>query len=60
MGWNQEQLKEFGVMEGFKWEFTLADAPWQNGVCESLVKLVKGAIKAAIGGHVMTFSEFQK
>ena len=26
-GWNQEELQQFGVMEGFKWEFTLADAP---------------------------------
>lgn len=26
-GWNQEELQQFGVMEGFKWEFTPADAP---------------------------------
>lgn len=26
-GWNQEELQQFGMMEGFKWEFTLADAP---------------------------------
>lgn len=26
-GWNQEELQQFGVMEGFKWEFTQADAP---------------------------------
>ena len=26
-GWNQEELQQFSVMEGFKWEFTLADAP---------------------------------
>lgn len=23
-GWNQEELQQFGVMEGFKWEFTPA------------------------------------
>ena len=58
-GWSQEQLNEFGVMEGFKWEFTSADAPWQNGISEALVKSVKRAMKAAIGDHVMTFSELQ-
>lgn len=26
-GWNQEELQQFGVMEGFKWEFTPVDAP---------------------------------
>lgn len=26
-GWNQEELQQFGMMEGFKWEFTPADAP---------------------------------
>lgn len=26
-GWNQEELQQFGVMEGFKWESTPADAP---------------------------------
>lgn len=26
-GWNQEELQQFSVMEGFKWEFTPVDAP---------------------------------
>ena len=26
-GWNQKELQQFGVMEGFKWEFTPADTP---------------------------------
>lgn len=26
-GWNQKELQQFGVMEGFKWEFTPVDAP---------------------------------
>jgi len=58
-GWNQEELKEFGVMEGFKWDFAPADAPWQNGVSEVLVKSVRQAITAAISDHIMTFSELQ-
>ena len=32
-GWNQEELKTFGVMKGFnKWDFAPADAPWEKGV----------------------------
>ena len=58
-GWNQEELKEFGVMEGLKCDFAPADAPWQNGVSEALMKSVKRAITAAISDHVMTFSELQ-
>jgi len=37
-GWNQEELKEFGVMEGFKCDFAPADALWQNRESEALVK----------------------
>ena len=39
--------------------FAPADAPWQNGVSEALVKLVKRAITAALSDHVKTFSELQ-
>ena len=46
-------------MEGFQWEFTTADAPWQNGVSEALVKSVKRAIAAAIHESILTFSELQ-
>lgn len=53
------ELKEFGVNEGLKWEFTSADAPWQNGISEAPIKSVKQAITAAIGQSVMTFSELQ-
>ena len=36
-----------------------ADAPWQNGISEALIKSVKRAITLAIGESVMTFSELQ-
>ena len=58
-GWNQKELKTFGMMEGFKWDFAPADAQWQNGVSEALVKLIKRAITAAISDPVLTFSELQ-
>ena len=58
-GWDWEELKAFGAIEGFQWEFTTADAPWQNGVSEALVKSVKRAITAAIHESILTFSELQ-
>ena len=46
-GWNQEELKTFGVMEGCKWDFAPADPPWQNGVSEALVKS-RGSLRYTI------------
>ena len=46
-------------MEGFEWNFTPADAPWQNGTSESLIRSVKRSLKAAIGESILTFSELQ-
>ena len=43
--WDWEKLKSFGVMEGFDWNFTPADAPWQNGTSESLIRSVKRSPK---------------
>ena len=40
-------------------EICSADAPWQNGASEALVKSVKKAITVAVGESVMTFSELQ-
>lgn len=57
--WNLKELKTFGVNEGLKWEFASADAPWQNGISEALIKSIKRAITTAIGQSVMTFPELQ-
>ena len=46
-------------MEDFEWNFTPADAPWQNGTSESLIRSVKRSLKAAIGESILTFSELQ-
>ena len=46
-------------MEGLQWIFTPADAPWQNGVTEALIRSVKWAIEFSIGGNALTFSELQ-
>ena len=58
-GWNWQELNGSGICEGLDWSFTLADAPWQNGVTESLIKSIKKALTSSIGENVMTFSELQ-
>ncbi|XP_031573599.1 uncharacterized protein LOC116307471 [Actinia tenebrosa] len=35
--WDWDKLAEFGATEGMQWKFTPADAPWYNGVSESLI-----------------------
>ena len=54
-----QDLKQFGVAEGLEWSFSTADAPWQNGTAESLIKAVKRGIMIAVGEQVVSFSEFQ-
>ena len=56
---DSNSLQQFGVTQGLKWIFSSADAPWQNGISEALIKSVKRAITLAIGKCVMTFSELQ-
>ncbi len=50
-------LRNSAWQKACKWVFSPADAPWQNGVSEALIKSVKKAITAAIGESVLTFSE---
>lgn len=49
---------KFCFKEGMKWCFTKSsDAPWQNGVSESLIRLAKRGLCMAIGESVLTFGE---
>ena len=57
LSWNE--IERIGVKHGVEWGFLPADAPWHNGATESLVKPVKRALNAAIGGEVTSFSELQ-
>ena len=54
-----EELKQFGVAQGLEWNFSTADAPWQNGTAELLIKAVKRGIMVAVGEQVVSFSELQ-
>ena len=58
--WDKSELKDAGSAHGLDWKFTKsADAPWENGCCESLIRLTKRAMAVAIGGSTLTFSELQ-
>ena len=57
--WNQTELEASGVVEGFQWQYTSADAPWQNGISEALIKTIKRTLKLVIGENALTLSELQ-
>ena len=57
--WDWDELNAFGARKGMQWEFIPADAPWQNGISEALVKSVKKAISVAIGENTLTFCELR-
>ena len=47
--WDWDELAAFSVTKGMEWKFLPADAPWQNGTSEALVKSVKKVIMVAVG-----------
>ena len=43
-----------------EWEFSKsADAPWENGLSEAMIRLVKRALPLAVGSNILTFAELQ-
>ena len=58
--WDERELTNWGAKQGLTWKFTKsADAPWQNGCSESLIRLVKRALTMAIGDNILSFGELQ-
>ena len=54
------EICQSGASKGLTWTFnTSADAPWQNGCSESLIRLVKRALMIAVGDSVLTAGELQ-
>ena len=51
-------IKRYGIKYKTEWEFSPADAPWQNSATEALIKPIKRALNNTIG-EVMSFSELQ-
>lgn len=57
---NFDKIMKFGRKEGMTWKFTKgADAPWQNGCTESLIRLVKRGISISIGNKVLSYADLQ-
>ena len=55
------KIDKSGLDYGMEWEFSKSvDAPWENGLSEALVKLVKKNMARIIGSNILTFSELQK
>ena len=57
---DQRKLVEFGSKHGLNWIFNKsADAPWQNGCTERLIRSIKRCLMHTIGLNILTFSELQ-
>ena len=58
--WDCNKLTTFGNNEGMEWSFTKsADAPWENGCSEALIRLIKKHLVRIIGDNILTFGELQ-
>lgn len=55
------EITEFGGKEGLKWKFNRsADAAWQNGASEALIKSVKRSLSILIGSSILRFGKLQQ
>ncbi|XP_066941064.1 uncharacterized protein [Macrobrachium rosenbergii] len=58
--WNMTQISEFGSVFGMSWTFNKsADAPWENGCSESLIKSVKRCITMSVGTNILQTCMFE-
>ena len=56
--WNFTKLCDFGTKHGIIWSFNQsANAPFQNGCSESLIRLAKRGMLMAIGDSVLSLGE---
>ena len=56
---NFEEVKLYGPASEITWSFCPADAPWQNGSTEALVKSIKRALNVVLAGKLCSFAEMQ-
>ena len=52
-----EKLKLHGSQRGLEWVFGPANSPWYQGAAESLIKVVKAALKISIGDQRLSMPE---
>lgn len=58
--WDITHISHLGLQQGMTWSFNKsANAPWQNGACESLIKSVKRLLTIAVGENILSFGELQ-
>ena len=58
--WKDDQkINDEAVENGVEWKFTVADAPWQNGAVESLVKTCKKSLNFSMQHQRLSPSEFR-
>ena len=53
-----DTLKSYIAERGIRWKFTTELAPWQGGVYERLVGIVKATFKPAVGRRLLCFEDF--
>ena len=56
---DRNKLQEQATAKDAEWHFVPPEAPWMNGVTESLVKSVKKALSSAVGTQILSYSELQ-
>ena len=52
-----KEVMNYVLVEGIKWKYTLALAPWQGGFYERLVGLVKGCMRKSIGRKYLSLEQ---
>ena len=58
--WNWDSIYAFGEQQNMKWLINkVADAPWENGCSEALIKSTKRCLTQSVGTNILTFSELQ-
>ena len=58
--WDESEVKACTADKGITWVFNKsADAPWENGCSESLIKSVKRCIMMSVGTNILSWSELQ-
>ena len=55
-----KQVIAFGSCEGMTWRFNkAADASWENGCAEALIRLIKRALTLSIDSRIVTINVLQ-
>ena len=58
--WNWDTIYAFGEQQNMKWLINkVADAPWENGCSEALIKSTKRCLTQSVGTNILIFSELQ-